>query len=285
MDTRTFAILPSMNPTKIKQILSTQIIQGDWHLEDSPAGKSKTSHIGVLNEKKVFIKLGSTQDALVRLSEIEIAPKVLYSDTHILIQEFIEGTHPTVEWVNENYKILAQVIKKYHSDAKLTALLTQKEAADYDSIFSKFIRELDQWATRADIFQNDGDAQKHLEYLLKNQPTNILESPVPIHADPNLTNFILSQNKLYIVDWDDIRLSDPLRDIGQFLYNFVEEKHWNSFFEEYGFELDTQRKQRIFWWVSALKLFVGLWFYLYQNDANQYKKYLEESIAVREKYL
>jgi len=124
-----------------------------------------------------------------------------------------------------------------------------------------------------------------LQNLLERHPKNISDTPVPIHADPNITNFILSENQLYIVDWDDIRLSDPMRDIGQFLYNFVSEENWISFFNAYSLDLNTERKQRIFWWVAAMKLFVGLWFYLYQDDADKYIEYLEESIAVREKCL
>ncbi len=37
---------------------------------------------------------------------------------------------------------------------------------------------------------------------------------VPVHPDPNTKNILLTSDSLLMVDWDDIQLSDPMRDAG-----------------------------------------------------------------------
>ena len=109
-----------MKPDKIILVLNTHIEKGFWQLTDSPTGKSKTSYIGIHKKKKVFIKLDSANEPLGRLSAIDITPKVLYSDQNISIQECIKGDHPTIDFISDNYKQFANLIKKYHSDQELT---------------------------------------------------------------------------------------------------------------------------------------------------------------------
>ncbi len=37
-----------------------------------------------------------------------------------------------------------------------------------------------------------------------------------------------------MVDWDDIRLSDPMQDIGLLLWWYVAREYWPAFFQNYG---------------------------------------------------
>lgn len=39
-------------------------------------------------------------------------------------------------------------------------------------------------------------------------------SLVPVHPDPNTKNILLFDDKMVMVDWDEIHLSDPMRAIG-----------------------------------------------------------------------
>ena len=274
-----------MQLEEIKNILNDHIKKGSWKLEDSPAGKSKTSYIGVHEDKKVFIKLELANEAVMRLAVIGITPPILYANEQIVIQKFVNGKYPTTDWIANNYKKFAHLIKKYHHDEKLQNILKKNKPATYKKILDSFFSDVIEWSEQVSEFAQNKEAKQHLEKLISVKPTNIIDLPVPVHADPNITNFILDDNKIYTVDWDDIHLSDPMRDIGQFLWNYVPQNKWEDFFNEYDLELTSKRKYRLFWWISIMSLFVGFWFDIYQKDTATYKRYLKESIVVANKYL
>lgn len=274
-----------MKLDEIKKLLNDHVGKGLWQLKDSPYGNSKTSYIGVCKDKKVFIKLVSSNEALKRLSTLGIAPKVLYADRYIIIQEFVEGIHPTLGWISNNYKNFSSLIKRYHSDEVLKSILQENKSSNYEVILVSFLQELRDWEQQVDNFSENKEAKQHLEKLIDGKPTNIADPSVPIHADPNITNFILCKEEIFIVDWDDIHLSDPMRDIGQFLWNYVSQDKWEVFFNMYGLKLTSERKYRLFWWISIMKLFVGFWFYIYKKDIDTYQKHLKESIMIAEKHL
>ncbi len=49
------------------------------------------------------------------------------------------------------------------------------------------------------------------------------------HGDPNTSNFILDRDgRLFLLDWDDACLSDPMRDIGPLLWWYVRPDRWST---------------------------------------------------------
>jgi thiamine kinase-like enzyme len=83
---------------------------------------------------------------------------------------------------------------------------------------------------------------------------------VPAHNDPNNKNFLLAGDRIYIIDWDDIVLSDPLRDTGLLLWWYVPGRKWREFFTTYEQPLNESTLQRIYWWGARASLRVALWY-------------------------
>ncbi|WP_266390293.1 class V lanthionine synthetase subunit LxmK [Streptomyces sp. NBC_01619] len=46
-------------------------------------------------------------------------------------------------------------------------------------------------------------------------------SAVPTHCDLRLDQFLIHQGKLYLADWEELRVEDPARDVGAFLGEWV----------------------------------------------------------------
>ena len=80
---------------------------------------------------------------------------------------------------------------------------------------------------------------------------------VPVHPDPSPANFLVGGQRLIMVDWDDILLSDPLRDLGLVAWWYLPQEAWASFFARYGRPVE---RHAIFWWVARRSLEVALWF-------------------------
>ena len=82
---------------------------------------------------------------------------------------------------------------------------------------------------------------------------------VPVHPDPNTKNILLTSDSLLMVDWDDMQLSDPMRDAGLLLWWYVAHHQWHEFFEAYGLTMNNGLIERIYWWAARTSFAIALW--------------------------
>ncbi len=101
-------------------------------------------------------------------------------------------------------------------------------------------------------------------------------SPKVIHADPNQNNIIVTDANIYMVDWDNILLSDPLRDIGLILWWYLKKEHWLKAFKRFGLADNQETYHRLYWWVAARSLTISLWFLINKNSVKESLSYLED---------
>ncbi|MEO8970581.1 MAG: hypothetical protein ABI406_03155 [Ktedonobacteraceae bacterium] len=64
---------------------------------------------------------------------------------------------------------------------------------------------------------------------------------------------------MHMVDWDEIELSDPMRDAGQLLWWYGARQQWNEFFAAYGLQLNEALIERIHWWAARTSFAIALW--------------------------
>ena len=83
--------------------------------------------------------------------------------------------------------------------------------------------------------------------------------PVPVHADPHWGNYVVEGGRLYLVDWDQVDLSDPWRDAGVQLWWHVPTARWPEFVALRGATLDEALRNRIYWWAGFKALRTGYW--------------------------
>ena len=105
---------------------------------------------------------------------------------------------------------------------------------------------------------------KHEAYTLH------FDTMVPVHPDPNTKNMLLVDSRLMMVDWDNLQLSDPMRDAGLLLWWYVSPKQWPIFFQTYGLELDDKLANRIYWWAARNSLAIALWHVEHKFDCTDF---------------
>jgi hypothetical protein len=81
-----------------------------------------------------------------------------------------------------------------------------------------------------------------------------------------------------MVDWDDLQLSDPMRDIGLLLWWYVSPKQWPIFFQSYGLILDEYLIDNIFWWAASSSFAVALWHAEHTKDCSAFLQDFTEAI-------
>jgi aminoglycoside phosphotransferase (APT) family kinase protein len=244
----------------VRELLLQVFDSGDWTIEKPQHGRQKECYIASNRDRKVFIKFDLPIKSLQRLSDIGLAPRILASGNYkgipYVIQEFLDGTHPSREWLVAHVAEVAKLIRTYHEDAQLTEILAEEGGLDYRD---RLDQDLDDIAKRLEHLEDPGQLRTQFAQL-KAIATSFEDAAlVPVHNEPNTGNMLLHQDKLTFIDWDEVLLSDPMRDIGGFLWWYVPIAQWKDFFQSYGATLTPQQEAKIYWFAARASLVIYLW--------------------------
>jgi len=118
------------------------------------------------------------------------------------------------------------------------------------------------------------------EWLVTHQQPLPDDELVPTHGDISPKNFLITSDGPLMVDWDDMALADPMRDLGPLLWWYFPPAEWPGFLERYGTMLSRALNQRIYWWAACISLDVtaGLLEREYREDA---EGFLNDFLAAR----
>lgn len=250
--------------TYVRSILQKHFNTSDWLVTLPKDGQQKACFIAEHGSERLFIKFDVPIAALQRLGEIGVAPRVIASGTldgnSYVVQEYIMGNYPDWRWFAHHLPMLGAFIKHYQSDQTLTSLLAGNDLTSYVEHIAHDLALLEKQFMSL-----------HAEYLhapnivsafekLKAWSKHLQAVPlVPVHPDPNTKNILLTNSTLLMVDWDDIQLSDPMRDAGLLLWWYVAHHQWREFFEAYGLMMDDETIERIYWWAARTSFAIALW--------------------------
>ncbi|MGC3141978.1 phosphotransferase family protein, partial [Enterococcus faecalis] len=70
--------------------------------------------------------------------------------------------------------------------------------------------------------------KEEITFLYNHLPEYRETRYVAVHGDVNHRNRLVSNNYLYLVDWDSVLVADPAVDLGMFLSNYVPRSGWNQ---------------------------------------------------------
>ncbi len=236
-----------------------------WRLEKPGTGWRKTCFIAISGQEKYFIKFDVPVAILSRLGEIGVAPKVLFAGEHdgvpYVIQEFVSGAHPeSPGWMREHVDELASIITTYHEDARLR---TELAATCPTELPQHLLPDLEWLSGRFHAccagYLRTAEVQRGFKRLLADSMLLQPEPLVPVHNDPSPTNILLVGNRFVFLDWDEITLCDPMRDVGLLLWWNFPPDEWHAFFERSGLELTAARTRKMYWFAARASLDIALW--------------------------
>jgi thiamine kinase-like enzyme len=243
---------------KARKILLDTFGSDQWTIEKPKDGMQKECYIAHGADGSLFIKFDAPSLSLQRLGEIGVTPPVLASGSYngqaYIIQEYVVGAYPTRAWIKGHTSEVASAIKRYHTDQPLTALLAQTQQTNYALHLTE-----DMAGIGSKIAKQPAQVGQVYAQLMALAAEFEAVPLVPVHNEPNTKNMLVSANKLFFIDWDEIVLSDPLRDIGTFAWWYLPENQWQSFFTECGVALNEDTKRKAYWFAALASLVVLLW--------------------------
>lgn len=265
----------------INDLIKSKFPQIPFKIEPSSNGMTGRTYIASSSDEKYFVKLDVNSSFLRRLEEIGLIPSIIfagdYKNRACLIQKYLDGETPNRCWFKDHLNLLAKIVKTYHGDQKLFKMLAQGEKiSNKDRILGE-VRLLERKMTLL------SDRNKQLRtsfdaFLVQAHQINGFDL-VPVHPDPNRKNFLVSKNRLYIIDWDRPTLSDELRDIGPLLWWYIPETVWPQFFTLYGVKDKDNARRGLYWWAARQSLEIAIWFMEHKKDEVSAKEYTADFIA------
>lgn len=210
-------------------------------------GESGTAYRGIKDNQVVFIKRNATP-FLAAVSLAGIAPKLLWT------KRTIHGEVLTAqEWIHS--KILdhfdmtqidiLEMIRYVHQSEKLSDFLKKMQ--------SEPVKPIDLLNQYEHNLHNDLKTNHFLSqvfgYLSQYATTLHCQHYTVCHGDLNHRNFLIDNaHRLYLVDWETVRLCDPMSDIAAFLCQYVQLKDWLKWIEVYGMTITEELLKKLEWY-------------------------------------
>lgn len=225
----------------------------DMHPLDGNTGQA---YLGISKNEKVFFKR-NTSPFIAALAAEGITPRLkwtqrTYSGDILTAQEWEEGA--TLKAQDMNAPAVIDLIKSVHQHQSLVQLMRrihEKDCQPMDLI-------LDYQKDLPPSFSQHHFFNSVLEAMTQEIDSSLTTVPCVIcHGDLNHNNFLLANDgTLYLVDWDNAKLADPLYDITYLLCRYYPPSQWMDWLEAYDFPIDLHFTKRVRWYslLACLRL-------------------------------
>lgn len=221
--------------------------RNEWQMHPLSGGSGQ-AFMGIRNDEKVFFKR-NTSPFIPSLSAEGLAPKLMwtqrtYSGDLLTAQEWKNASTLSKQQMSSIDVI--QLIKRIHQSEHLVILLKRIQNHAFRPI--DFIEE---------YFSNlPLQLQQHRFF---NEVITFLEDMIDddfyqceyvvCHGDLNHHNILIDDhNQLLLVDWEGVKIADPLSDLTWLLLQYVPPSHWMDWFDIYDIPIDDSFYKRVKWY-------------------------------------
>lgn len=267
----------------VQKILEKVLGDMTWNITRPKEGWEKNVYIARSEgDKSYIVKFGVNPEVMKRLSDLGVTPQVIATGLEqgktYMIQAYVATPFVSRKYLSNNLQTLANAISIYHNDSILKNILLRTLPKDHLSIsgelssFQSSFSALSPKCQFSKIAIGIKEIQKRYSMLSDTLLT-------PVHDDPNTKNIFLTKKGLQFIDWNKIRLSDPLSDIGALLWWYVPPEKWGKFFRHYDISLTDSLLERIYLAAAKMSLGFTLW-YLEHNPSGYEAAYGDFTTAL-----
>ncbi|MGO2696333.1 MAG: phosphotransferase family protein [Bavariicoccus seileri] len=217
-----------------------------WQLHPI-GGDTGQAYMGTKEDQRIFLKKNSSP-FLAALSTEGITAKLIWTKrSHngdiLTAQEWLDGrTLAPDEMASDD---VITILRHVHGSQRLLNMLEQVQGKVYEP--ADFISDY-QDGLHHDLVTHSW-LNKVLAYLQDTADTIPCYHKTVCHGDLNRKNFIQSEEEqLFLVDWESVKISDPVFDLTYLLTHYVPLASWDEWFERYGLSITTKVYHRIEWY-------------------------------------
>src|SRR5690625_1723835 len=254
------------------------VLDSEWLIRPA-GGLTGDAFIAERGVERLFLKRNS-KPFLAVLSAQGIVPKLIWTRRMengdvITAQRWLEGRKLRPDEMKS--KQVADIIHRIHHSPELLHMLMRlgkrlrTPTENYEQLVFQF--------SKTPIASKYKAIHHSLSYLEQLLPITEGQEQVVCHCDLNHNNIIKTkENKLYLIDWDNAKISDPIIDFGMILKWYVPESEWDEWLKQYGIIKDNQLIARMHWYL----LYNILLYINWHDQRNEHNKVLEQIQALVE---
>ncbi|KAM3131132.1 hypothetical protein pb186bvf_016712 [Paramecium bursaria] len=174
-----------------------------------------------------------------RLSELNLAPRILYSDNQQRLEEYLPYESVELYELRRDYLQVAKLLGEFHklnSHQEITEIFEKKASIKVSltqiGLQDKILEIIQNKAPQKvvdqlrSVFSNE--IQSRILKLFESECLKELDLVIA-HNDLNLTNFLKNKGQLHLIDFEYAGLNYP----GYEIANFFSEMEWDYTFKEY----------------------------------------------------
>ncbi len=251
----------------VQRYLHDHVAPIAWELHPPARGWSGARcFIARSSQRTVFVKLGGDERVLQLLSDAKLTPELLaggaFAQTRITVQAFVEGQHPTRQWYASHMNTWADLIHRLSQLSTLRALVPAVPDETYQSLLTRYVGQVQALYTPANLSPSEqAVVETLLEAYAARIPSIAGAGLVPTHGDPGPDNLLIAPTGVYLIDWDRLHRSDPMRDVALVAWWMYPPAQWPELLDRFGIDLaDNAQQERFSMYISVWSLEVALFF-------------------------
>lgn len=258
----------------VREFLYQYIPDPNWIIT-SPlrGGGLDRRFIGATNERRVFVRIGVNPEIVDHLAQASITPGYIAGGafdaiTLAYIQHWVDEAQPPDDlWYLTNWAIAAALIQNLQGLQKLRQYLPVPADESFRAVFTGYNDEMKNLYSQ--VSQSSSEPGR-IERLLEDQGQRIThiegEGLVPCHGDIHPENCLTFGGGAFLIDWETLHLSDPIRDVAHLIWRFPTQGHYQNILDLFTIDLsDPNQRERFFLHISTRALHI----YLLSTKAGQ----------------
>ncbi|MFS0673126.1 phosphotransferase [Ornithinibacillus sp. 179-J 7C1 HS] len=255
-----------------------KVLGEEWEI--TPAGGlTGEAYFAKKDTKQLFLKRNSSPFLAV-LSAEGIVPKLVWTKRLnngdvVTAQKWLEGRE--LRPAEMQHQRVADLLYKIHHSTELLHMLLRlgKKPITADD----YIVSIEKRLKRNQIDNASIEVKDALTYLNNYLPVARQENLTVCHGDMNHHNILLTDDgQLYLIDWDNAMIADPILDYGKVLNSYIPKENWKDWLNQYGIELDNAFLIRMYWYLIV----DCLSFFAFHYERNEHDKYEERLLLLKE---
>lgn len=261
--------------------LFEQALGPEWNIT-SAGGLTGDAYIAEKDDKRLFLKRNSSPFLAV-LSAEKLVPKLVWTKRMengdvITAQEWLDGRK--LEPEEMKHREVAELLKKIHDSSELLHMLMRlgvqpvSPSDQYDMLHMDILE--------CTFMNEQEDVVEGLKWLRTLLPATENQQQVVCHCDLNHNNLMITKDEIvYLVDWDNATIADPIIDFGTVLMRYIPEERWDSWLHAYGVIKSDALMKRMYWYLIAETLHYIHW-HESRNESNHTKNRMNDLIFLNQ---
>jgi len=224
----------------------------EWKFS-TPHGRGKESYFAHGFKRTYFVKVGVEVERYLAMAESGLTPPVilhgqLESGLSVIVQQFVTGRKPSRTDYRERMNDVAEVIREMHNSPRMKSILQSTSSDMYkDTGLLALGRLRQKWERhKAQVSSSVGFVEESLEQVERQVHQFTGEGLVASHGDICNANWLFaSDGRIYLIDFDLLKMDDPAADIGALLWWYYPPALRESFLRMVGYRYDDAFKLRM----------------------------------------